>query len=254
MATRKETDRRFHIEEKTPALDEKTSARDGRTKSAVRLILRNERDELVNRVKSVTGALCAGPDAEKREALLDELGVLTRILTDLVVAKKGRLRNPAERPSRRLHLVVRDKTRWTSMLNSGTGGAHSSTTHQVEGQFARCYPVAAELEYTLAAGEPLRRGRRWTVTVSNTAIVFEAEESLPRRSPIELSIACAASLNGEVGLQLWISGTVIEIQAGRVTVAILGYEFRTRSLMSYKQDGESGKRARAAPGVPGPAW
>jgi hypothetical protein len=139
------------------------------------------------------------------------------------------------------------------MLNSGTGGADSSTTHQVEGQSGRSYPVAAELEYTLPAGEPLRRGRGLTVTLSNSAIVFEAEESLARRSPIELLIAWAASLSEKVGLQLWVSGTVVERQAKRVTVAILRYEFRTRSLASRKQDGESGKRARAAPGIPGAA-
>jgi len=128
----------------------------------------------------------------------------------------------------------------------------SSTTHQVECQSGRCYPVAAELEYTLPAGKPLRRGRGWTVTVSNTAIVFEAGESLPRHSPIELLIAWAARLNEEVGLQLWVSGTVGETQARRVTVAILGYEFRTRSLVPRKQDGKPGKTARAAPGIPGP--
>jgi len=104
MATRKETNQR-------PRIEQKTSVGDGRTKSEVRLILRNERDELVNRVKSVTGALCAAPDAEKREALLNELGVLTRILTDLVIANKRRLRNPVETPSRRLHLVVTDEAR-----------------------------------------------------------------------------------------------------------------------------------------------
>jgi hypothetical protein len=111
MATRKETNQRPHTEEKTPAVEENTSTRDGSTASDVLLILRNGRDELVNRVKSVTGALCAAPDAEKREALLDELGVLTRILTDLVVAKKGRLRSPVETHSRRLHLVVTDEAR-----------------------------------------------------------------------------------------------------------------------------------------------
>lgn len=111
MARRKETDQRFHIQEKTPAVEEKTSVRDGSTAPGVVLIMRNGRDELVNRVKSVTGALCAAPDAEKREALLDELGMLTRILTELVVAKKGRLRNPVETPSRRLHLLVTDKAR-----------------------------------------------------------------------------------------------------------------------------------------------
>ena len=102
MARRKETNQRFHIEEKT-------SVRDGTRPSEVLLMMRNGRDELVNRVKSVTAALCAAPDAEKREALLNELGVLTRILTDLVVAKKGRLRNPVETPTGRLHLVVTDK-------------------------------------------------------------------------------------------------------------------------------------------------
>lgn len=104
MATRKESNQR-------PRIEQKTSVGDGRPKSEIRLILRNGPDELVNRVKSVTGALCAAPDAEKREALLNELGVLTRILTDLVVAKKGRLRNPAETPYRRLHLVVTDEAR-----------------------------------------------------------------------------------------------------------------------------------------------
>lgn len=138
------------------------------------------------------------------------------------------------------------------MLSSGTRGAHSNT-HQVEGQSARCYPVAAELEYQLPAGKPLRRGRGWTVSVSNTAIVFEAEESLPPRSPIELLIAWAASLNEEVGLRLWVSGTVVETEAKRVRVAILRYEFRTRSLARRKQVGESEKRARAAPGIAGAA-
>lgn len=123
----------------------------------------------------------------------------------------------------------------------------------MERQSGRSYPVAAEVEYMLPAGKPLRRGRGWTVTISNTAIIFEAEESLPRHSPIELLIAWAASLNEEVGLQLWVSGTVIETQARRATVAILRYEFRTRSLVPRKQVGESGKRARAAPGIPGAA-
>lgn len=61
---------------------------------------------LVQRVKSVTGALCAAPTPTQRQGLLDELGTLNRILTDLVVKKKGRLRSPlGEQTQKRLHLV-----------------------------------------------------------------------------------------------------------------------------------------------------
>ena len=49
-----------------------------------------KQDELVQRIKVVIGALRATSDRNKRSTLLDELLVLTRLLSDLVQKEKGR--------------------------------------------------------------------------------------------------------------------------------------------------------------------
>ena len=43
----------------------------------------NPHAALVERIRSVTGALCAAPSPHKRQALVDELEALTRVLADL---------------------------------------------------------------------------------------------------------------------------------------------------------------------------
>ena len=53
-------------------------------------------DALVERIRSIRASLHDTTNPDKRSTLLDELGVATRELAELILKKKGRLKSPLE--------------------------------------------------------------------------------------------------------------------------------------------------------------
>ena len=51
---------------------------------------------ILERIKSARAALHAETNPDKRDRILDELGVATRKLAEFIVEKKGRLKSPLE--------------------------------------------------------------------------------------------------------------------------------------------------------------
>lgn len=66
-------------------------------RAAARVVPANKQNELVKRIKLAIAALRATSDRSKRSTLLDELLVLTRLLSDLIVKEKRRM---SESPTR----------------------------------------------------------------------------------------------------------------------------------------------------------
>lgn len=88
------------------------------------------------------------------------------------------------------------------------------------------YAIRADLQYKVLSS-PGRTGRGRTVSLSSVLVVFEPEGLLPAGKQIELRIEWPATLNESVGLRLCVTGTIVNIQAGSVSVKIQRYEFRT---------------------------
>lgn len=109
---------------------------------------------------------------------------------------------------------------------------------------SRQYPLVAQVQYRLRDNSK-RTGYGWTVMLSSAAVLFEAEEALPFGVPIELLIDWPIALDDKVGLRLWIKGAVAGIRVNLITVQVVGYEYRTKSLVSRRQDDASAKTATA---------
>ena len=92
------------------------------------------------------------------------------------------------------------------------------------------YPVVVEVEYVVLRGdEAVKTARGWTVDISSSGVLFEADDALPEGTRIELSLAWPARLNNDVGLELCASGRVVRKDNNRTAVCIDRHVFRTRS-------------------------
>jgi hypothetical protein len=72
----------------------------------------------------------------------------------------------------------------------------------------------------LRGDEVVKTARGWTVDISNSGVLLEADDALPEGIQIELSLAWPARLNNDVGLELCASGSVVRRDKNRTAVRI----------------------------------
>ena len=109
-------------------------------------------------------------------------------------------------------------------------------SHSVDHRSTRRYPITLEVEYKLIRkGRVERLGIGKTLNVSSGGVLFEANESLPAGSAIELLMHWPFLLEGVCPLKLVIHGSVVRSDSKGVAVRSKQHEFRTagaRSSMS----------------------
>ena len=92
------------------------------------------------------------------------------------------------------------------------------------------YPVVVEVEYVVLRGdEAVKTARGWTVDISSSGVLFEADDALTEGIRIELSLAWPSRLNNDVGLELCVRGRVVRRDNNRSAVRIDRHVFRKRS-------------------------
>jgi hypothetical protein len=113
----------------------------------------------------------------------------------------------------------------------------SSVSHQSIGeQRPECrshprYPVVIEVEYNVLRGdEVVKTARGWTVNISNSGVLFEADDALAEGTRIELLVAWPTRLNKDVELELCASGRAVRRDDNRTAVGIERSVFRTRPI------------------------
>jgi c-di-GMP-binding flagellar brake protein YcgR len=112
----------------------------------------------------------------------------------------------------------------------------SSASHEFTGEQRperrshRRYSVIAEVEYNVLSGDHAgKTARGWTVDISSSGVLFEADEALPEGTRIEVLVAWPARPNNDVGLELCASGHAVRRDNNRTAVRIERHVFRTRS-------------------------
>jgi hypothetical protein len=107
--------------------------------------------------------------------------------------------------------------------------------HPVDQRSNRRYPIVLEIEYKLLRkGRVERLGLGKTLNVSSGGVLFEANESLPAGSSIELLMQWPFLLEGVCPLKLVIHGSVVRSDNKGVAVRTKQHEFRTAGARSSK--------------------
>jgi len=91
------------------------------------------------------------------------------------------------------------------------------------------FPIERQISYQCA------RGRGWTephlgktMNISSTGVLFSGEHSLLPGSRLQLAISWPVQLNGNCGLKLVASGTVVRCSGTIVAVKIRKYDFHVQ--------------------------
>jgi hypothetical protein len=109
----------------------------------------------------------------------------------------------------------------------------SLESHRVDQRLNRRYPITLEIEYKLLRkGRVERLGLGRTLNVSSGGVLFEANESLPAGSSIELLMHWPFLLEGVCPLKLVIHGCVVRSDSKGVAVRNKHHEFRTAGARS----------------------
>src|SRR5579864_471995 len=92
-------------------------------------------------------------------------------------------------------------------------------SHRGDQRLNRRYPITLEIEYKLLRkGRVERLGQGRTLNVSSGGVLFEANESLPSGSSIELLMQWPFLLEGVCPLKLVIHGSVVRSDSKGVAV------------------------------------
>ena len=115
-------------------------------------------------------------------------------------------------------------------------------SHRVDQRSNRRYPIALEIEYKLLRkGRVERLGIGRTLNVSSGGVLFEASESLPAGSSIELLMQWPFLLEGVCPLKLVIHGNVVRSDTKGVAVRSKHHEFRTAGARPSRNQMSSNK-------------
>ena len=108
-------------------------------------------------------------------------------------------------------------------------------SHHVDQRLNRRYPITLEIEYKLLRkGRVERLGLGRTLNVSSGGVLFEANETLPAGSSIEVLMQWPFLLEGVCPLKLVIHGSVVRSDSKRIAVRTKHHEFRTAGARSSK--------------------
>ena len=101
----------------------------------------------------------------------------------------------------------------------------------VERRASTRYPVILEIQYTTLEGNgPVRVGTGRTIDLSSSGISFTSDTPLLTGQRIKASIDWPVMLNGNVRLQLIVSGVVARAEGTKIAMQIEGHDFRTCSI------------------------
>jgi hypothetical protein len=100
--------------------------------------------------------------------------------------------------------------------------------HRIDQRANRRYPISLEIEYKLfRKGRLEHLGLGRTLNVSSGGVLFEAGESLPTGSVVEILMHWPFMLEGVCPLKLVIHGNVVRSDTKGVAVRTKHHEFRT---------------------------
>lgn len=102
-------------------------------------------------------------------------------------------------------------------------------------RLSRRYAITLEIEYKLLRkGRVEQLGLGKTLNVSSGGVLFQATESLPPGSAVEVLLHWPFLLEGVCPLKLVIQGAVVRCDGKGVAVRIKHHEFRTAGARSSK--------------------
>lgn len=114
--------------------------------------------------------------------------------------------------------------------------------HSADQRMNRRYPITLDIEYKLIRkGRVERLGLGRTLNISSSGVLFEAKESLPAGSSIELLMHWPFMLEGVCPLKLVIHGFVVRSDSKGVAVRSKHHEFRTAGARSSRTQSSSNK-------------
>jgi hypothetical protein len=91
------------------------------------------------------------------------------------------------------------------------------------------YPLNLEVRYSVAGRRgALETGSGHTIDMSSSGLSFTADKPLPIGQGLDLSIDWPARLDGDVQIQLIVSGVVVRSSGAVTAIRIERHEFRTR--------------------------
>jgi hypothetical protein len=107
----------------------------------------------------------------------------------------------------------------------------NTTLQSWERRFSPRFGLTLEISYTVAdRGVPLNTGSGRTIDLSSSGLNFAADRPLLTGQNLGVSIDWPALLNGDIRLQLIVSGVVVRSNGTATAVQILRHEFRTRRV------------------------
>jgi hypothetical protein len=99
----------------------------------------------------------------------------------------------------------------------------------------RRYELSMELSYSWRRGDSIWFGSGRTTDLSDQAIRFENDETVPRGVEVELRIAWPFRLQSVCPLELVVRGPVVRTGSGGAVLKMSSYEFRTCGERSFDQ-------------------
>ncbi len=115
-------------------------------------------------------------------------------------------------------------------------------TRRADQRIHRRYPITLEIEYKLLnKGRVERIGVGKTVNVSSGGVLFEAKESFPAGSAIEVMMNWPFLLEGVCPLKLAIRGRVVRSDSQGVAIITKHHEFRTAGARTIRAQQSNNK-------------
>ena len=75
-----------------------------------------------------------------------------------------------------------------------------------------------------------------TTHIGSHQIIFTGDQSLPKGTRVEVSVAWPALLEDRVKLQLVVQARVTSVEDDRITVDVRQYQFRTRAAIPVREE------------------
>lgn len=106
------------------------------------------------------------------------------------------------------------------------------------GHQAFLYPVHLALRYKALSSRQgvVATGSGQTTHIGSHQIIFTGDLSVPKGTRVEVSVAWPALLEERVKLQLVVQARVTSVDAGRITVEVRQYQFRTRATARAREE------------------
>jgi PilZ domain len=123
-----------------------------------------------------------------------------------------------------------------------------SSNRKPERRQAERFSIKRSVRYLVVSADPLEMlGHGKTVNMSSCGILFTTEQVLARGMTVQVEVDWPVKLRGTVPLQLFIVGSVVRSEKGKVSLAgleIVRWKFRTTSTSIKRSPGRRQKHRR----------